>query len=117
MSVSEFDISKEVRRRMLLPYAGEGNNKFPLFKKSDTYNKAEGFGEPDNFTDPIWENRVQSNYTSPRNVRKLVISRDYIVTKYWCPIVAKGTTKSKTLIKNNELLPSTPEARKNKNIV
>ena len=117
MSVSEFDISKEVRRRMLLPYAGEGNNKFPLFKKSDTYNKAEGFGEPDNFTDPIWENRVQSNYTSPRNVRKLVISRDYIVTKYWCPIVEKGTTKSKTLIKNTELLPSSPEARKNKKIV
>lgn len=117
MAVSEFDISKEIRRRMLMPYAGEGNNKYPLFKKSDTYNKADSLGEPDNFTDPIWESRVQANYTSPRNVRKLIITRDYIVTKYWCPIVEKGSTKNKTLIKNTELLPSSPEVRKSKTIV
>lgn len=117
MAVSEFDISKEIKRRMLLPYAGEGNNKYPLFKKSDTYNKADGIGEPDTFTDPIWENRVQANYTSPRNVRKLIIAKDYIVTKYWCPIVEKGSTKSKTLIKNTELLPSSPEVRKSRTIV
>lgn len=117
MAVSEFDISKEIKRRMLLPYAGEGNNKYPLFKKSDTYNKAEGIGEPDTFTDPIWENRVQANYTSPRNVRKLIITKDYIVTRYWCPIVEKGSTKSNTLIKNTELLPSSPEVRKSRTIL
>jgi len=117
MAVYEFDISKEIRKRMLAPYAGEHANKFPLFKKSDTYNKAESLGEPDNFIDPIWELKVENNYTSPRNVRKLIFSKEAIVTDYWQPIVINGSTKDKKMTNTAYLYPQQPDKRKNLKVV
>ena len=83
---NKLNISKTVASSLFLPLSS-GEVKMPLYKKSDTYRVDENsYGEP-SIIDALWDKEVQSTYTSPRNVRRVIIGKEYIVNLFWKEMV------------------------------
>lgn len=101
---NKLNISKTVASSLFLPLSS-GEVKMPLYKKSDTYRVDENsYGEP-SISDELWDKEVQSTYTSPRNVRRVIIGKEYIVNLFWKEMVesnkkGKMFAKAKTGIAN-----------------
>ena len=83
---NKLNILKTVASSLFLPLSS-GEVKMPLYKKSDTYRVDENsYGEP-SISDELWDKEVQSTYTSPRNVRRVIIGKEYIVNLFWKEMV------------------------------
>lgn len=101
---NKLNISKTVASSLFLPMSS-GDVKMPLYKKSATYRADENsYGEP-SISDELWDKEVQSTYTSPRNVRRIIIGKEYIVNLFWKEMVeankkGKMFSKAKTGITN-----------------
>lgn len=93
-----------------------GNDAYPLYKRVDMTSDDVDGGDTTQWLakaqkDEEWSNKINTNYGSPRNIRRLFIGANNYVVHFWEPIVSKGKQGSERIVKrsSSKKLEYTPE--------
>lgn len=81
-----------------------GNDAYPLYKRVDMASEDLDGGDTAQWLekaqrDTEWSNKINTNYGSPRNIRRLFIGANTYVVHFWEPIFVNGKQDSKRIIK------------------
>ena len=93
-----------------------GNDAYPLYKRVDMTSDDVDGGDTAQWLDKAqkdeeWANKINTNYGSPRNIRRLFIGANIYIVHFWEPVFSGGKQGSERILKksSSKKLIYTPE--------
>ena len=101
----KINLYKRIRAYVHAPNS-MGNDAYPLYKRVDMTSEDEDGGDNISWIniaekDSEWVSKIENNYGSPRNIRRLFIGANNFIVHFWEPIISNGKQGSERIIKKS----------------